>query len=392
MQYATNYDIGERKRHRGINEDSVALAVFEQGHRDGFRGQSRVLVSEQAAAEPDAATAGHGDAVGDNGDGATATREEETAEHKTGPANRSVAAFALADGAGGHDAGDAASYLATTVICERLAPAAIRAARGDPGEFDVGIDHPLPAEPTPQDLREAVEVAIVDAHREIVRYAADSGEAAYTTVVAGICVDGALHYGWVGDSRAYVINRQRSEIATLTKDHAVVEELHDQGEIDDVEAHVHPRGNEITRAVGGTGAEDPETATVTVESNSVPLYAEDVVLVTSDGLVDAQTDAPDLYDHYLDADRSEAVGDEIERRVVTDADIRDWVLDADSLSEAAADLVEKANDRGGKDNLSTLLFADDALASTPETGGLPVRAIDPDKPIEDRETVIVREE
>ena len=351
MRYATNYDIGDRKRATGINEDSVALSVFEQGHRDGYRGQAR--------------TSGGDDA-------------------EDLPANRSAAAFVLADGAGGHEAGDVASYIATTIVCEQLAQVSIRAARADPTDFDVPVER-TPSVPSASDLREAVEDAINTAHRAIIANAVESGAGAYTTVVAGIVADERVHYGWVGDSRAYVLNRERETIDRLTKDHAVVEQLHDAGDIDDVEAHVHPRGNEITRALGGTPAENPETAAIEVETNSVPLYAEDTLLVTSDGLIDAQTDAPDLYEAYKTAGTDEMAA-EIRELVVTDDEIRDVVLGADSLDGAAARLGTLTNERGGKDNFSVLLLTDDTLAETPAE--VPVRDIDA-TPVEDRETRII---
>jgi serine/threonine protein phosphatase PrpC len=200
-----------------------------------------------------------------------------------------------------------------------------------------------------------------------------------------------LHLGWVGDSRAYLVNDVREEIVPLTKDHAVVEEWADQGEIDDVEAHVHPDGNQITRALGGSGHEDPERAMVDVDTRSVRLFAEDTVLATSDGLIDAQTDAPELYQRYVDADRSDEMADTVREAVVTDAEIRDVLLDAESLDDAAAEYVTLANERGGKDNISVLLFEDDTLPPTP-TGGLPVRAADPDVDLSERDTVIMTEE
>jgi serine/threonine protein phosphatase PrpC len=363
MNYATTYDVGDRKRETGINEDSVAITVFEHGHREGVRGQT-------------GADAANGSA-------------ESTSE---GPANKSAAVFALADGAGGHDAGDVASYIASTVICEELAPVALRASRADPDVFDVSFETPLPDSPDPQTLEAAVDEAIVTAHRRILEYAADSDVGAYTTAVAGIAIDGQLHYGWVGDSRAYVLNREHDEIARLTKDHAVVEKLQDAGQIDDVEAHVHPRGNEITRAIGGTPGENPEEATVAVETATIDLFAEDVVLVTSDGLIDAQTDAGDLYDHYVENDRSPEAAAEVRDNVVTDEHIREWVLEADSLDDAASTLVDRSNERGGKDNLSTILFQDPSLESTPAVGEMPVRAMDAGAPVEDRETIIIPDE
>ena len=85
MDYATDYDVGDRKRDGGINEDSVAISVFEEGHRDGL--QREGSTSEQ----PDSPSAS--DDPKSNEDAATAR-------------NRSTAVVALADGAGGHDAGD----------------------------------------------------------------------------------------------------------------------------------------------------------------------------------------------------------------------------------------------------------------------------------------------
>lgn len=360
MRYATNYDIGDRKRSTGINEDSVALSVFEQGHREGYRGQTRAVDVNTADSDAEAAAM---------------------------PANRSAAAFVLADGAGGHEAGDVASYIASTIVCEQLAQVAIRAARADPSAFDVAVERTPPA-PSAGDLREAVDEAINTAHRAIIANAVESGAGAYTTVVAGIVANGQVHYGWVGDSRAYVLNRERERIDRLTKDHAVVEEMHEAGELDEIEAHVHPRGNEITRALGGTPAENPETAAIEVETNTVPLYAEDILLVTSDGLIDAQTDTPDLYEAYK-TEGTDEVAAEIRELVVTDDEIRDVVLGADSLADAATTLGTLTNDRGGKDNFSVLLLDDDTLEETPDD--LPVRDIDA-TPLEDRETRIIPSE
>ncbi len=51
MRYSTNYDIGDRKRGQGIDEDSVSLTVFEEGHRDGYRGQDRPQSQDPATAD-----------------------------------------------------------------------------------------------------------------------------------------------------------------------------------------------------------------------------------------------------------------------------------------------------------------------------------------------------
>jgi len=357
MRYEVAYDVGESKRVDGINEDSVTMTVFEQGHRDGYR---------ERADAPD----------------------EETEPPTT--TTRSVGVFALADGAGGRDAGDRASYVAATVICEELAATAVREARNRPESFGVSLD----AQDTrsPAEFQTAVADAIETAHERVIAEVATTSAGAYTTVVAGIAIDGRLHLGWVGDSRAYVCNLATEDIARLTRDHTVVERLRDQGTIDDIEAHVHPRGNEITRALGGTIDDDSEETDLDVETRTVGLYAEDVVLVTSDGLIDAQTDASRLYDAYVDSDHSPAVGTHIRNRVVTDDDLSEIILDAQSLGDAGASLVELANDRGGKDNVSTLLFRDPHLDPTPDDATPALRGVDVDRPVENRETVLVNSE
>ncbi|AAV46109.1 protein phosphatase 2C like phosphatase [Haloarcula marismortui ATCC 43049] len=402
MRYSTNYDIGDRKRGQGINEDSVSLTVFEEGHRDGYRGQDRPQSQDPATAD-DSETADATDETAGtetaaytaaDTDGADIDDADTSETDGSGqPMNRSAGVFVVADGAGGHDAGDIASYITTTIVAEHLAPVAIRTARSYPGDFDVDVARDvLPDPPGERELETAVAEAITAAHREIIRYANETGTQSYTTVVAGIYADGKLHYGWVGDSRAYVVNSARETISPLTRDHAVVQEWVDSDEIDPVEAHVHPNGNEITRALGGSGYEDPDEATVGVDTRTVRLYEEDTVLATSDGLIDAQTDAPELYEEYVDSDHAESVAERIRDEVVTDEEIRDVVLGASSLDAASREFVSLANDRGGKDNISVLLFADSALPKTPESGGMPVRDIDPDLDISERDTVIMTDE
>jgi len=460
MRYTTNYDIGDRKRGEGINEDGLSLTIFEQGHRDGYLGQTRPPSVSEGPDESETVPESDPDGAEPADDDATASTDEDETDSDTGvfgvepadqaevsldagvfgaeptdegetapdadmsdaepvekgetatddtsgaepadeaepeadaqamPANRSAGVFVLADGAGGHEAGDVAAYIATTVVAENLAPVAINAVRSHPDEFDIDISPDvLPEVLGPEDIQTGLENAIIKAHREILRYASDSGTQPYTTVVAGVYADGHLHLGWVGDSRAYLVNDAREEIVRLTRDHAVVEDLADRGEVDDVEAHVHPDGNQITRALGGPDHEDPDRAMVEVETRSVRLFAEDTVLATSDGLIDAQTDAPQLYQQYIADDRSDEMAEAVREAVVTDDEIRDVLLAADSLDDAAVDYVTLANERGGKDNISILLFEDETLPPTP-SGGIPVRAVDPDVDLSDRSTFIINE-
>lgn len=419
MRYATIYDIGERKRQQGgINEDSIAVTLLQDGHRSGLAIGGEATEADDsdagAAASPGPAVDeadspsvhGPGDEATDGEFGADAEADGTTEVYPTATpeaadsdgtgtpalADRHDGIFVLADGAGGEDAGDIASYLATTVITEELSLPVHRARRLQTGGFRLDIDEgALDDPPDAVEIEEAIDDAVTAAHREIIRYAGSAGTGGtYATVVVGVLLDGALHYGWVGDSRAYVVNEAHEAISLLTKDHAKVQYWEDDGEIDSIEGHVHPDGNEITRAIGGRGTDNHETATVTVDTRTVSLYREDVVVFTSDGLIDAQTDYVDLYQEYVGSDRDEAVGEHVLDQVVTDEDILDIVLSEPTLGSAAERFVEFSNEKGGKDNISLILFSEDALPASPNPleSGLTERALDPEEAVTERQTVL----
>jgi serine/threonine protein phosphatase PrpC len=345
MDYATALDVGKRKREQGgINEDSVAANLLADGHRD--------------------------------------------AERHTG-------VFVIADGAGGAQGGDVASYVATVEVTRRLtdwlwsswefddvlAAAGTRAGDRQTLAADT-VGDPLPGmgdDAIQRCLADAIEAA----HTRLIEVINDRGlENSYSTIVAAVAAGDRLHYGWVGDSRAYVVNvgpgrDDDQRLTLLTKDHSEVEELVSRGSIDEIEAQVHRRGNRITRALGGTRGEDPASSSVAVDTASVPLFGDDAVLLTSDGLIDAYTGAPELHQAYEAADDTEPVAEEILNKSVTDDEIRDIVLEAPSLEAATDRFVELSNARGGKDNVSLVLFRDERLPDAP-AGSLPLREYDPD--------------
>ena len=357
MDYATAHDVGERKRRQdGINEDSVAVTLLDEGHRD--------------------------------------------TERRSG-------VFVVADGAGGTQAGDVASYVASVEVSRRLTDRLWRERLLSEAADIVGADgvtdgHALEltdgvvgdplADQSDEAVQTVIERAIQAAHTRIVRVINDLDlDSAYTTIVVGVVAGDRLHYGWVGDSRAYVVNLgdrdEDQRVTRLTTDHSEVERLVEQGKIDEVEAHVHRRSNRITRALGGTRTEDPATSSIEVDTASVPLYADDVLLLTSDGLIDAYTGAPRLHREYEEADDTEPVRERILDRAVTDDEIGAVIRDSPSLSAAADRFVELSNDRGGKDNLSLVLARDESLPDSP-VGSLPIRAYDPDpEQIADWDTV-----
>lgn len=204
--------------------------------------------------------------------------------------------FIVADGMGGHKAGDYASRRTTEIIVEQIRQS--------------GQTSPIRA------IREAIE----EANRHIFEEASGSDEYSGmgTTCVCATIVDDTLYVGNVGDSRLYLIDR---DITQITKDHSLVEEMVRVGQIDRVSARTHPSKNIITRAVGAAPG-------VNVDFFDVHLKKGDIILMCSDGL----------------------------SNMVEDEDIRMIVHAQPDLAETARRLVDTANLRGGRDNIAVVVI------------------------------------
>ena len=203
--------------------------------------------------------------------------------------------FIVADGMGGHRAGDYASRRATEIIVESI-------------EKD-SSDNPIRV------IREAVEKANSYVYREAMENEAYSGMG--TTTVACTIVEDTLYVANVGDSRLYLID---DEISQITKDHSLVEEMVRIGEIDRAAARTHPDKNIITRAVGA--AED-----VRIDFFDITLKKGDRILMCSDGL----------------------------SNMVEDEQLKEILKSRNSLEDGARCLVEAANENGGKDNIAVIV-------------------------------------
>jgi PPM family protein phosphatase len=204
--------------------------------------------------------------------------------------------FAIADGMGGARAGEVASALAAGAL------------------NDAGIDGGGTAR--------VIEL-IQEANRRVHERAQSDSETSgmgTTITVALVEVDGAVTFGHVGDSRAYLLRNDRLE--QLTDDHSLVAELVRRGELSVEAAEVHPQRSVITRALGT----DPD---VDVDAFVVDGEAGDVYLICSDGLSD-----------MVDGEAIEAI-------------MREQRGD---LGEAARALVHAANRAGGDDNITAILF------------------------------------
>ena len=204
--------------------------------------------------------------------------------------------FIVADGMGGHNAGDYASrYAVETIVAE--------------------IGASFEKNPV-RILGKAIECANTLIRERAQEVAAYSGMG--TTVVAATCIGRYLEVANVGDSRLYVIN---DNIEQITHDHSLVEEMVRAGGIDRRSARNHPDKNIITRAVG---AEDH----IDVDYFTVEMKAGDMVMLCSDGLTN----------------------------MLEDEEIRKILTKEGSLKDRVEELVEAANQNGGKDNISVIVI------------------------------------
>lgn len=205
--------------------------------------------------------------------------------------------FLVADGMGGHNAGEYASKVTVETIVECIA---------DSPETDAA---------------RIFNTAIQSANARIRKLATVSPLLAGmgTTVVAAACEENRLSVANVGDSRLYVVGEKG--IRQITRDHSWVEEMVLRGGIGREEARNHPDKNIITRAVG---AED----TVRADFFTVGLEEGDTVLMCTDGLTN----------------------------MLEDEEIRMIMNGARDIVERAQALVEAANENGGRDNISVILI------------------------------------
>lgn len=211
-----------------------------------------------------------------------------------------------------------------------------------------------------QDFEHILEKVIQDTHAELAEHAEATNKSLFSTVVAGIVCDSWMSFAWVGDSRIYISNQQAETIEQITEDHSKVTNLLQNGEIDFAQALVHPNGNEITRAVGSNMMEQP----LNVDTNTVPLFAEDRVLFTSDGLIDAWEPGIALQQE-LQFGMTENLAKEVKNKSITEDDIFEILSGSDDLSQIAQECVTVANDRGGKDNISAIVINDENSPETP---------------------------
>ena len=203
--------------------------------------------------------------------------------------------FLVADGMGGHKAGDLASEYTVSRVCE----AVTKSMQKIPFQILKG--------------------AFQYANQKLIEKAGESPAYAGmgTTLVAVTVQDDTAYVANVGDSRLYKIG---GTIEQITEDHSLVEEMVRMGEISKEEARNHPEKNIITRAIGVTETVEPDYFDTKLEKG-------ECLLLCSDGL----------------------------SNMIEDAQIREILERRTDLRSGAEELVKTANENGGRDNISVVL-------------------------------------
>ena len=205
--------------------------------------------------------------------------------------------YLVADGMGGHKAGDLASRFT--------------------------IENVVRLVESYKDYRDPVTIlakAINEVNGMLIEKSKESEdyEGMGTTLVAATIDGDVLKVANVGDSRLYLIQK---DILQITRDHSLVEEMVLRGQIDKEEARTHVNKNIITRAIGDLDDVSPELF-------SVDLTESSILLLCSDGLTN----------------------------MVSDQEILEIIKSEDNIKGQVEELVRKANENGGKDNITAMII------------------------------------
>ena len=211
--------------------------------------------------------------------------------------------YVVADGMGGHSAGEVASSLAVEAVNDFFTTELLNGIRGDPNK-----------------IQEAMGKALLTANRRVLDHSRT--DRAYkgmgcTLVIA--LIDGeTLYHGHVGDARAYLFKDQ--EIRQLTRDHTTVMDLVEQGQLTMEEAMASPIRGELSQAIGAPFVIKPDCG-------AEPFQGVDGLLLCTDGLWD----------------------------MLSDAEIHDILKQRKPAVTACRELVDMANQAGGKDNITVVV-------------------------------------
>ena len=209
------------------------------------------------------------------------------------------ALLVVADGMGGHTAGEVASLMAVQHIEE---------------QFRSGVYSSV----DDKDLEEALRELLGDVNRAVLTAGQDPDKRGMGTTCTLVIIKGRqLYYSHEGDSRAYLL--RGGELSQITTDHSWVEEAVAPGTMTREAARIHPNRNVITRAIG-------LDADLKVDTDELSLQRGDLILLCSDGL----------------------------NSMIPDEDILK-PLQESSTDTVCANLIKAANDAGGHDNTTVVI-------------------------------------
>jgi protein phosphatase len=230
-------------------------------------------------------------------------------------ATAQVGLFIVADGMGGHAAGEVASEMAVQIVSRELS--------------SVGDLHG-------DGVRDHVAHALREANRAIFeRTLAESDKQGMGTTASVLILSGKRYLiGQVGDSRVYML--REGGLKQLTKDHSYVQEQVDAGLLTPEQARYHPYSNVITRCVGAGESIEPDTFAGEVKTG-------DVFLLASDGLTG----------------------------MVDDRRLQQLLLSRASARRVVDALIAEANYRGGLDNITAIVVQVQQVDATEDGGDAP---------------------
>ena len=208
--------------------------------------------------------------------------------------------FIVADGMGGHKAGDFASRYTVEMFLESV---------GNSKE-----ENPISI------MEEAIKIAnisLIQKSRESIER-----DGMGTTFVVATIYGNSIYIANIGDSRLYLVNQDT--IQQITRDHSLVEEMINMGELDRKNARTHSKKNIITRAIGADSEVVPDFFEVEYQKG-------DIVLMCSDGL----------------------------SNMIDDDDMKEIINGEGSLQDKVMKLIDTANENGGRDNISVVLVTPD---------------------------------
>lgn len=216
----------------------------------------------------------------------------------------------VADGMGGLAMGEVASLTAVTTISAQIL---------NKLSFYIGCNAGIPTDDNV--VSGILSDAMQSANNAIYEKGERLNQQIGTTFTGVVIMGKTAYFGHVGDSRAYIIDTRAKSLRKITRDHSLVGRLVEMGQITDREARSHPRRNEIYRMLGLKNDIEMDTLSLGLDEASM-------ILLMSDGLWE----------------------------LVDDSEILEEMLKSSDLSECAGNLIKKANENGGYDNISIVVI------------------------------------